>query len=156
MNDWYLIRTKPKQEKIAIQNLQNQHFKTYCPMVKIKEKITPFFPGYIFLQSTEVQNIHPIRSTKGVLNIVRFGKEFARVKNIIIEELQSKEGGIAEKCIDMQQFHAGDKVEILEGVFKGNSAIFTEIDGENRAILLLKFIGRKHTLTIDKKNIVKF
>ena len=37
MNKWYLIKTKPRQEKKAKQNLENQGYRAFCPMVKNKQ-----------------------------------------------------------------------------------------------------------------------
>ena len=40
MENWYLLKTKPRQEKKAKQNLKNQGYLTFCP---IKRKNTKFF-----------------------------------------------------------------------------------------------------------------
>ena len=43
MKSWYLLKTKPNQEAIALQNLQNQDDDTYCPNAFIiNKKVTPF------------------------------------------------------------------------------------------------------------------
>ena len=74
MKNWYLIQTKPKQEKMASQNLINQNFEIYYPKTQIKNKVVALFPRYIFIQlDDQNQNLSPIRSTKGVANFVRFG-----------------------------------------------------------------------------------
>ena len=51
MRNWYLIKTKPRQENVAIKNLENQEYSTYCATVSIKNKHIVLFPGYslIFL-----------------------------------------------------------------------------------------------------------
>ena len=48
MKNWYLIKTKPRQEKIAIQNLENQGYKVFCPFAKINNQLVVLFPGYLF------------------------------------------------------------------------------------------------------------
>ena len=73
MKKWYLIKTKPRQEQIAILNLERQHYYVYCPSALINQKNVVLFPGYLFIQlDSEMQNWSPIKSTKGVLNFVRF------------------------------------------------------------------------------------
>ena len=82
MKKWYLIKTKPRQERIAIANLENQNYNVYCPLAKINNKIVVLFPGYIFINLDEnEENWSPIRSTKGVLNFVKFGLNFAKISD---------------------------------------------------------------------------
>ena len=74
MKKWYLIKTKSKQENTAIINLENQGYTSYCPIVKINKKNVVLFPGYLFIYlDKHNENWSPIRSTKGVINFVRFG-----------------------------------------------------------------------------------
>ena len=44
MKRWYLIKTKPRLEKIAIINLENQNYQVYCPFVLIRSKKQFLFP----------------------------------------------------------------------------------------------------------------
>ena len=50
MKNWYLIKTKPRQEKLAKQNLKNQGYRAFCPIVKINNRLVVLFPGYLFVQ----------------------------------------------------------------------------------------------------------
>ena len=49
MQNWYLIKTKSRQENVAIKNLENQQYSTYCPTVTINNKHIVLFPGYLFI-----------------------------------------------------------------------------------------------------------
>ena len=51
MGNWYLIKTKPRQENVAIKNLENQEYSTYCATVTINNKHVVLFPGYIFIMN---------------------------------------------------------------------------------------------------------
>jgi transcriptional antiterminator RfaH len=73
MKKWYLLYTKPRQEKLALQHLQNQAYEAYLPLVQV-EKIRQgvrglaeeaLFPRYLFVQLDEAgsQSWAPIRST---------------------------------------------------------------------------------------------
>ena len=65
MKNWYLLKTKPRQEIIAKQNLKNQGYGVFCPMSKINNRLEVLFPGYLFVQLNEkTQNWSPINSTK--------------------------------------------------------------------------------------------
>ena len=50
------------------------------------------FPGYLFIHLDKKQeNWSPIRSTKGVLNFVRFGLNYAQVPDTVIEFLKANQ-----------------------------------------------------------------
>ena len=62
MKNWYLLKSKPRQENVAVDNLQNQNYRTYCPKVIINNKTVILFPGYIFIQlDKKTQNWSPIK-----------------------------------------------------------------------------------------------
>ena len=60
MHHWYVIQTKPRQESVAIENLERQGYAAYCPkMAQAKRRrqrqrwqkvIEPLFPRYLFVQ----------------------------------------------------------------------------------------------------------
>ena len=58
MMKWYLLKTKPKQEKIAIANLKNQNYHVYCPSAIIKKKNVVLFPGYLFIRLDKKESNH--------------------------------------------------------------------------------------------------
>ena len=87
-------------------------------------------------------------STKGISSFVRFGNEVARVPESIINTLKAQEIYLGERAIDLDRFHAGDKVTITDGPFRGLEAIFQKYDGEERVMLLLEIL-HKPTQTAD-------
>ena len=154
MKSYYLIRTKPRQEKIAYQNLVNQNYDPYMPMALIKGKTTPLFPGYLFVYIDDKnQNWAPIRSTVGVLNFIKFGKEFAKVPDTIISLIQNQEQQIIDKLIDINSFHSGDLLEVNDGPFKGQQVIFQQYKPNERVIVLLNLINKTHKVEMSTGNI---
>ena len=148
MKKWYLLYTKPRQEKLALQHLQNQAYEAYLPLVQV-EKIRQgvrglveeaLFPRYLFVQLDEAgsQSWAPIRSTVGVSQLVKFGHRFAEVSQDLVQWVQehAKTNKIEE------QFKSGDLVRITEGPFRGFDAIFQTYDGEKRAVLLLNLLTK--------------
>jgi transcriptional antiterminator RfaH len=130
MKKWYLLYIKSRQEKLALQHLQNQAYEAYLPLVKI-EKIRQgvrslveeaLFPRYLFVHLDEAgsQSWAPIRSTVGVSQLVKFGHRFAEVSQELVQWVQehAKTNKIEE------QFKSGDLVRITEGPFRGFDAIF--------------------------------
>ena len=155
MRNWYLIKTKPRQENVAIKNLENQEYYTFCPIVKIKNNNVVLFPGYIFIHLDKKQeNWSPIRSTKGVLNFVRFGLNYAQVPDNVIEFLIANQHINKEKLINLNKFKPGDKIQITEGVFKNCVAIFKSFKSDERVILLMNILGQQQAINIKQESLI--
>ena len=155
MNKWYLIKTKPRQEKKAKQNLENQGYRAFCPMVKINNQLVVLFPGYLFVQLNEkTQNWSPINSTKGVSHFVKFGLNFAKVPNSVIEFIKTNQHITADKLNNLNKFKPGDKVQISDGPFNNYMAIFKCYKSDERVILLMNLLGREQSLSIKKESVI--
>ncbi len=155
MKKWYLIKTKPRQEKIAITNLKNQDYNVYCPWAIINNKNVILFPGYLFIHLDEkLQNWSPIRSTKGVLNFVKFGLNFARIPDGVIDFIKTNESLTSEKIKNLEKFKPGENVQITDGVFKNCVAIFKSFKSDERVILLMNLMGQQQTINVEKKSII--
>lgn len=148
MTKWFLIYTKLRQEKKACQQLQNQGYEVYLPMIqveKVREGLRvmteePLFQRYLFIHLDEAgsQSWAPIRSTVGVASLVRFGQSLPYVSQSWMDALVLQ----AEKYKAQPLMESGDLVSITEGPFKGLEAIFQTYDGQARAILLLTLLSR--------------
>ena len=156
MKNWYLIKTKSRQEHVAIKNLENQKYSTYCPTVKIKNKHIVLFPGYLFIHlDKERENWSPIRSTKGVVNFVRFGLNFAQVPDTVIKFLKAHELINKEKFNNLNRLNPGDKIQITDGVFKNCVAIFKSSKPQDRVLLLMNILGQQQSITIKQESVIR-
>jgi transcriptional antiterminator RfaH len=154
---WYLIYTKPRQEKCALQNLEEQGYQCYMPLLP-KEKLRqgalavtdePLFPRYLFIslaQDFMAKSWSPIRSTKGVSRLVRFGAEPARVDDALVELLRSYEARVLEQ--PERLFKAGERVQLTEGPFAGIQGIYQMADGDRRVMVLIELMSKKVTLQV--------
>ena len=155
MNKWYLIKTKPRQEKKAKQNLENQGYVAFCPITKINNKLVILFPSYLFVQLNEkTQNFSPIYSTKGVSYFVKFGLNFAKVPTSVIKFIKTNQHITTEKLMDQKKFKTGDKVQISDGAFKNYMAIFKCYKPDERVILLMNLLGNKQSLSFKKELVI--
>ena len=146
MKAWYLVYSKPQQERLALENLKRQGYASYLPLITNRKRrngryasiIEPMFPRYLFVNlSDETDNWGPIRSTIGVANLVRFGMKAARVPDNLIEVMREREvDGV--QTLTPPDFKPGDKVRIVEGVMAGYEAIFQARTGKERVVLLLQ------------------
>jgi transcriptional antiterminator RfaH len=155
MRNWYLIKTKPRQENVAIKNLENQEYCTYCPIAQINNQSVALFPGYLFIQLDEkTQNWSPINSTKGVSNFVRFGLNFAKVPDNVIEFIKANQLITIEKLKNLNKLKPGDKVQITDGVFKNCVAIFKSFKSDERVTLLMNIVGQQQAINIKQESLI--
>jgi transcriptional antiterminator RfaH len=87
---WQLLYTKPQAEERAELNLRRQGFATLLPRVRNGSESGPLFPRYIFSGHRPGQPTACLRSTIGVLDVVRCGEQPARVPPEVIEEIRSR------------------------------------------------------------------
>ena len=155
LKNWYLIKTKPRQEKKAKQNLENQGYVAFFPIAKINDRLVALFPSYLFVQLNEkTQNFSPIYSTKGVSYFVKFGLNFAKVPTSVIEFIKTNQHITAEKFKNLNKFKPGDKVQISDGVFKNYMAIFKCYKSDERVTLLMNLLGNEQSLSFKKELVI--
>jgi len=161
---WFVIHTKPNQEKKALLNLINQAFSCYMPMYskeiitknKIKINPSPLFSRYLFIEVNDdsiQQNIGLIRSTLGVHQLLKIGENPLKIGAEIIMEIKKAEKDRSEKI--KSYFEQGEEVEIKAGPYKGIKAIFECEDSDERAILFFELMQKSTKISVNKVNIKK-
>jgi transcriptional antiterminator RfaH len=159
---WYLINSKPKQEKRAEEHLENQGINCVLPVIEVeriirgkRQKVTEaLFPGYIFVQlQTDGQGWSKIRSTRGVRDFVRFGGVPGRVPETVLEHLQLLD--TTDNQIETNAPRPGDKVVITEGPFKDLDGVFKISNGEERSIVLLTILGKVTEMVLENNKLKK-
>jgi transcriptional antiterminator RfaH len=160
---WFVATTKPRQEKVAKQQLENQDFAVYLPLFrrskhrkgKWQETAEVLFPGYVFIQlDIASDDISPIRSTIGVQSLVRFGTQLVALDQKVISHLQLNEQHQFGSDVDhAAQFKSGDTVQLLSGPFAGLNGVFDISRSSDRVIVLLSILGGQQSVTFDVNNI---
>ncbi|MDA9210894.1 hypothetical protein N9O74_02005 [Methylophilaceae bacterium] len=161
---WFVIHTKPNEEKKALANLINQEFTCYMPMYskeiinqnKIKIIPSPLFSRYLFIEvnNESIQkNIGLIRSTLGVHQLLKIGENPIKISSEIIMELKKEERNRSKKI--KNYFKQGEQVEIQSGPYKGIKAIFECEDADERAILFFELMQKPTKISVNKVNIKK-
>ena len=162
--DWFLVRSKPRQEAVALTNLTRQGYESYLPMfaaekiVRRKQTIVqePMFARYLFVRldtTGQGQSWSPIRSTIGVSELVCFGSKAARVDESLIAMLREREAWQNEKPKSL--FASGDNVVIADGAFAGLQAIYQMNDAEGRAMVLLDLLCKPVAMKINAASLRK-
>src|SRR3972149_6599731 len=152
MGCWYVVFCKPRQEAVAEENLLRQGFHVYLPRAQIRRRrrgqwidaVEALFPRYLFIRVDPLRHsTAPVRSTHGVVGLVRFGGEPAIVPDAVISALmQHAEAGTGLHPDNRPLFSAGEPIKLIEGPLAGMEAIFAEQDGEKRVFVLLELLGK--------------
>ena len=155
---WYLVYAKPRQETVARLNLERQGYRVYLPLVRQPRRqkgrmgsiVAPMFPRYLFIRlDRETHDWGPIRSTFGVVSMVRFGQVPAAVPDDLIDLLQAREDETGIQILPVEQYRRGAKVRIIQGGFSGYEGIFIARSGRDRVTVLLQVLGRAARAQID-------
>ena len=165
---WFLVRSKPRQESVALTHLARQGYESYLPLFAteklVRRKSTvvqePMFARYLFVrldtsghERGRGQSWSPIRSTVGVSELVCFGSRPARVDDALIATLRERES--AQQAAPITLFAHGDSVRITEGAFAGLEAIYQMKDAEGRAMVLLDLLSKPVAMTLDAASLRK-
>jgi transcriptional antiterminator RfaH len=160
---WYVIHTKPRQEQRALQNLQQQGFTCFLPLLARQKLcrgtltvvLEPLFARYLFIQldgGQMGQSWAPIRSTQGVSRLVTFGTEPAKVSDELIDALRAH-GSTPTQAEPL--FTPGERVQIKDGPFAGLEAIYQLDDGERRAMVLIELLHKPSRITLAPASLRK-
>ena len=159
---WFLIYTKPRQEERAKENLENQGFETFLPMIayeKIKQpklySLKPMFPRYLFTKFNVEKNWVHIKSTRGVSHMVVFGDNLTEVPNSVMDYLKSKvdDNDVLKLQTTRKTFQKGDELVIKQGVFQGKDATFLSMSGKERVRVLLSLMNRIMITDLPGQNV---
>ncbi|MGB1290332.1 MAG: transcription/translation regulatory transformer protein RfaH [Porticoccaceae bacterium] len=151
MKGWFLVQTKPQQETRALENLQQQGVNAFCPQVLVeklsrgKRKVSKevLFPNYLFVEfDQEAVSALSINYTRGVNRIVSFGNVPSQVPDQLISQLKERIDQSDQNMIT-ELPEKGENLEVLDGPFRGLNAIFSQIDGDSRAIVLITILSQK-------------
>lgn len=159
---WHLVLTKPRMELVALENLENQGYKCYLPMMneekviqkQVKTIKTPLFPRYLFVKLGKdffAKSWGPVRSTRGVSCLVKFGIEPAKINDQLIEILKTKERQYSSNVKSL--FERGQTLKILNGPFKDFESIYQGMNGEMRVIVLLEFMKKHIAIALDLEEV---
>lgn len=148
---WYCVRSQPKHEHIAAANLRSRiGIEVFSPSLRVRRSRPagaiwvrePLFPGYLFARFPFQTGFDPVRHTSGVKALVQFGGEFPPIPDETIEEIRASLGG-DETIEHLGQFAPGDTVEVLDGPFRGLTAVVHRyVPAAQRVHLLLEFLGQ--------------
>lgn len=147
---WYVMHSKTNKEEFLYEQLRSQDIDAYYPFIRVNpvnpraKKTKPYFPGYLFIRvDLEKIGTSMLKWAPGSIGLVRFGGEYARVPDFVIEEIRRNLEIInANGNKKPQRFKSGDVVEIRSKPFDKYQAIFdSHIPGRERVRVLLQLLN---------------
>ena len=154
---WIVVRSKPRSEKVAHNELVKKNIESYLPLLKERRKWSdrkkwvefPLFSSYLFAR-IDIKDSIFVLQTQGVNTIVKFGKQIAIVQNSVIEAIRlAMEGGYQLEPIEY--FVEGNSVEVVAGPMKGVKGIVAKLKGQNRLIIKIDAIQQALSIQIESK-----
>ncbi len=152
---WFCLRSQTKREHIAAMSLRtlrlDDSVEVFCPRIRFQRPtrrgavwfVEALFPGYLFARFTPLTQQRAVVSAHGVRGLVHFGSHVARIDDEQIEALReaaSNEDNTVEVPLVIIP---GDEVHIVDGAFRGLSAVVTSYrPAAERVKILVDFLGR--------------
>ena len=159
---WYLVYAKPKQERVAKVNLERQHYEVYLPLARQVRRsggrrlsmVAPLFPRYLFVHlDRQIDNWAPIRSTIGVVSLVRFGQTPAPVPGDLVDYLRAREDSDGLHVVSIDEYKRGARVRVTTGGLTGYEGIFVAATSRQRVVVLLDILGKRTRAVIEAGSI---
>lgn len=153
---WLCVYTKPRCEQDALKQLERQCYQCFLPRLRnVRQRrgartalIEPMFPRYLFLRANwGEQNLAPVRSTRSVIDFVRFGGKIGTVPDVLVEGLMRAADPAGVILLDAE-LRPGEQVRVVDGPFLGLEGIYKARSGEQRVIVLLNLLGREQAIRV--------
>ncbi len=166
---WYVVNTysgheRKVKEKLEMRTesmgMQDHIFRIIVPETKEvevkdgvkKEKIKKMFPGYILVEmimSDEAWYI--VRNTPGVTGFIGSSGKGAKPTPLLPQEIDRILSSIGMSRINVEsEIAIGDKVNVIDGPFKGMFGTIDNIDLENnRLTVLIDLFGQETPVEVE-------
>jgi len=149
---WYVLYTKPRQEKKVTDTLNAIGIEAYCPLVTVvkqwsdrKKKVqVPLINSYVFVNIEEHQR-EAVFKVSGIVRYLFWLGKPAVVRAIEIEALQKSLEGIVAS-FEVSAIQKNTIYKIPEGPFQGFEGIVKNINATTIQLLLVD-LGFFITLT---------
>ncbi len=136
------------KERWAAENVRRQGYNYYWPKyeaivgrgVKRRAEIKALFPSYLFIETTGQWRV--FLSTFGIRGVVLRGESPATMARKIIDDMRERENkdGLI-KLPKITPYEKDQKLLITKGPFAGQTGLYDGQSDQQRALLLLNFLG---------------
>jgi transcriptional antiterminator RfaH len=151
--DWFVLHTKPRQEKAVVETLAAMGIAHYLPLLRKpryygRRKVfsdLPLFAGYVFLRGSREQAF-AIDRTDRLVQIITVPDQASLDAELANIHQALSLGAEVEMYPELV---AGRHVEVRAGPFRGIRGVVDERRDANRLILQVQSLGRAVSLEIE-------
>lgn len=153
MDRFYVVQTQPQRERLAVNELRNQDFKIFYPVIRhlprisrgrlVDSRLSPLFPKYVFVSlDLELDQWRSINGTRGVTRLICMDEDRpSPIANAVMARLLAA-GELIEEREAGLPFNINDLVEFTDGPMKGIQGIVS-LCAADRVSLLMDMLGGK-------------
>jgi len=159
---WYLLYTRPKQEKRVAESLADNHVSYYLPLQsatrvwadRVKVVRVPMFPSYVFVNLKSQAEYFEGLNADGVLQYVKFGGQNARVSDLVINDLKlvAEHGTNVE--VSFSRFEQGQKLTIADGPFSGMHCEVIRYNNKDKILVRFDLLQRSILMEVPQNKLV--
>ena len=159
---WYVVQSKPREERRALHFLQEKGLLAYLPRMEIErvrglksfgiEK--PLFPNYLFCRFDRDESLAYVRWTKGVAKILPESVNPIRGEDHVVTSIKNLEQ--TDGVIRKKPLRTNDRIRITHGPMKDILGIFDHwASDRGRVRVLLNFINYQATVELHHSLVEK-
>jgi len=160
VSDWYVVRTVPRGEYLAADELRRDDFEVLLPRAKTPNLRTgygyvPLFPGYLFLRCDVKWEAMPsLTGLAHVLGWLNFGGIVAPLPDGYVEQLMQRLESLNEEGGLWRRFQPGEKVRIVGSGIENLAEVVEEAKSpQARVKVLMEFMGRLVSAHVPRENL---
>lgn len=158
-DSWYVLYTKPRNEKKVAERLSAAGYNVYCPLQKVKRQWSdrmkvveePLFKGYLFIQ-VEDKRRDEVFNYPGAMRYLFWLKRPAVVREQEIATIEKWLGHYGHNRIQVNASTPGTYVRITSGKFMNEEGVLLDISG-SKALVQLKEMGIQLSLDLSQNEL---
>lgn len=150
---WYVLHTKPRQEKAVLRQLVEQFVPSYLPLhsrprLYQGRKVTasiPLFPGYVFLFGDDDERLSAVKTNR-IVRVLLVMDQIKLCRDLVhICHLLATGTPIAVES----RLQPGRHVRIRSGIMRGLEGVLISRRGEERLIVAVDFLQQGASVALD-------
>ena len=160
---WYVIQTKPRNEKRALFHITRAGIETLNPLMEncssrsgsLQRTQEPLFPGYFFARFDVASHYPTVRWARGVKKVLGRDDGPIPLGQDVIDEIRKRidDQGVARKPYELKP---DDSVRVKAGPLRDLVGIFERwLPKEGRIRVLLSLLGSQTSVELDYSQVEK-
>jgi transcriptional antiterminator RfaH len=157
---WACAQVEPRRERLASYCLGLAGYEIYEP--RLREQVRsrtgrkivrtpPLFPGYLFVWV--VRGWWDARWSPGVVRLIMDGLLPARVPDVVISEIRSRERGGFVELPKVHGLKPGMRVKVLQGPLQDQIGLLAALRPHEPVLVLLQLLGGQQRVELARNAI---